>query len=36
VTSVTVRMSVILINRVEREKIVAKKTTLNKNHRNVR
>jgi hypothetical protein len=31
-----VRMPVLMTNRVEREKIVVKKTTLNKNHRNVR
>jgi hypothetical protein len=36
VTHVTVRMSVVLINRVEREKLVVKKITLNTNHRNNR
>jgi len=32
----TVKMHVLLTNRVEREKIVVNNTTLNKNHRNVR
>ena len=31
-----VRMPVLLTNRVERDKIVVKKTPLNKNHRKVR
>ena len=31
-----VRMPVLLTNRVERENIVVEKTTINKNHRNVR
>jgi hypothetical protein len=31
-----VRMSVLLTNRVERENIVVKKTTSNKNHRKVK
>ena len=36
VTSMAVRMVVLLTNQVERQKFVVKKTSLNKNHRNVR
>jgi hypothetical protein len=36
VTSMAVRMVVLLTNQVERQKFVVKKTLLNKNHRNVR